>query len=344
MAENPILVLIQGDTPGQRWELHTTRVITIGRSARNTIQLMNPTVSRFHCEIAYSNGLWYLTDLNSRKGTYLNGQALEEREVLKSGDVIRITSNLLRFTNAKELDEIEADPDELGEDGIDLMEGRFAKEALKIESKARIKEKIYSYLKESKYWAKSVAVPIFAIILSFIISNSILGFADSRVGQRREEIRRNRMEAANDLQGVKQEIKMFKDNASEYARILENLAQIIEKHKAYPEAVKALELYFTVENSYFQYSMESVNNDILEEDYSSARDKIVKTASLIRNDDLKARIRAEMRNLSEIAGPELDPPHTEPEEAIKDTVEDDIPARMPDEEELLDRLERPPLF
>ena len=53
----PVMIMIQGNDPGARWGLQETRVITIGRSSRNCISLTNPSVSRFHCEISYINGL-----------------------------------------------------------------------------------------------------------------------------------------------------------------------------------------------------------------------------------------------------------------------------------------------
>lgn len=98
----PFLIVIQGKDPGSRYKLPETRVTSIGRSSQNQISLVNPTVSRFHCEIAYSNGLWYITDLNSKAGTRLNGDEIDQREQLESGDVIRIGSTLLKFEMAHE--------------------------------------------------------------------------------------------------------------------------------------------------------------------------------------------------------------------------------------------------
>jgi len=96
-AKVPVLIMIQGHEPGVRWELEETRVTTIGRSSRNQINLLSPSVSRFHCEISYINGLWYVADLNSKKGTFLNGRRVVEREVLRPGDVIRLSQNVLKF-------------------------------------------------------------------------------------------------------------------------------------------------------------------------------------------------------------------------------------------------------
>jgi hypothetical protein len=97
-----VLIVIQGRDPGSRFRLPENRVTSIGRSSQNRISLVNPTISRFHCEIAFSNGDWYLTDLNSKAGTRLNGRHMRNRKRLDSGDVIRIGSTVLKFEFAEE--------------------------------------------------------------------------------------------------------------------------------------------------------------------------------------------------------------------------------------------------
>ncbi len=59
------------------YRLPENRVTTIGRSTRNSIVVVNPDVSRFHCELSYVNGRWELHDLNSKKGTIVNGEGLD---------------------------------------------------------------------------------------------------------------------------------------------------------------------------------------------------------------------------------------------------------------------------
>ena len=96
-GKTPVIIMLQGDEPGARWKLQENRVTTVGRSSRNEISLVHPSISRFHCEISYINGLWYLADLNSRKGTVLNGVPVTDREVLKPGDIVRLSKNVLKF-------------------------------------------------------------------------------------------------------------------------------------------------------------------------------------------------------------------------------------------------------
>ncbi len=89
--------MIQGPDPGSLYKLPDNRVTTIGRSSRNTVKLLTSSVSRFHCEISCVDGDWELRDLNSRRGTVVNDQRVSERHLLRPGDIIRLSSVLLRF-------------------------------------------------------------------------------------------------------------------------------------------------------------------------------------------------------------------------------------------------------
>jgi hypothetical protein len=96
-GRQPVLIVIQGPEPGIIYRLPDNRVTTIGRSMRNSIVVVNPSVSRFHCELSYVNGRWELHDLNSRKGTIVNGEALDGSRRLIPGDIIRMSSAVFRF-------------------------------------------------------------------------------------------------------------------------------------------------------------------------------------------------------------------------------------------------------
>lgn len=54
-------------------------------------RIINPLVSRIHSQVDYVDKSYYLTDLNSTNGTYLNGQRLEPRQQIKltPGDYIQ---------------------------------------------------------------------------------------------------------------------------------------------------------------------------------------------------------------------------------------------------------------
>ena len=64
--------------------------LTIGRDADNDAVIDHPVVSRFHAQIRRRDGSFYLVDLNSTNGTFINGKQIKGKRVLRAGDVIRI--------------------------------------------------------------------------------------------------------------------------------------------------------------------------------------------------------------------------------------------------------------
>ena len=64
-------------------------VFTIGRKAENDLQLLSDTVSRQHAEILFENDTFYLIDVGSKRGSYVNDQRIE-RCALQHQDRIRI--------------------------------------------------------------------------------------------------------------------------------------------------------------------------------------------------------------------------------------------------------------
>ena len=61
--------------------------ITIGREASNGIAIVDPSVSRKHCQLSAQDGRFRVRDLDSRNGTLVNGAAIEQRD-LQHGDEI----------------------------------------------------------------------------------------------------------------------------------------------------------------------------------------------------------------------------------------------------------------
>src|SRR5580698_2805218 len=69
-------------------------VMLIGRNTTCDIRLQEESVSTRHAVIFQAAGRYYIRDLNSRTGTYLNGQSIHQEEI-HFGDHIRIgDSNL----------------------------------------------------------------------------------------------------------------------------------------------------------------------------------------------------------------------------------------------------------
>ncbi len=70
---------------------------TVGRNPRCTIAFLGEkSISSQHCLIFYENGKFFIRDLNSTNGVYLNGKKVEESE-LKDGDIIKLGLKKLKF-------------------------------------------------------------------------------------------------------------------------------------------------------------------------------------------------------------------------------------------------------
>lgn len=72
-----------------RISLNPDNPITIGRTPKNDIVVSSLTVSRRHATIACENNCFVIRDLNSRNGTFLNGNLITEAKLL-DGDIIKI--------------------------------------------------------------------------------------------------------------------------------------------------------------------------------------------------------------------------------------------------------------
>lgn len=55
----------------------------------------NPAISRVHCKITFSQGRYYLTDMASANGTYVNQQKLEKQQTVEinSGDYLKLANS-----------------------------------------------------------------------------------------------------------------------------------------------------------------------------------------------------------------------------------------------------------
>lgn len=74
-------------------------VVTVGRAPDSIVQLNSNGVSRQHAKIVTDGKNYYLVDLKSGNGTYLNGNRLapEEKNLLEFGDTISIDAFELKF-------------------------------------------------------------------------------------------------------------------------------------------------------------------------------------------------------------------------------------------------------
>jgi adenylate cyclase len=63
------------------------KCLLVGRRLSCEVHLPNMTVSARHCELALTNDYWFVRDLESRNGTYVNGKRVSQSR-LEAGDLI----------------------------------------------------------------------------------------------------------------------------------------------------------------------------------------------------------------------------------------------------------------
>lgn len=96
-----LLRYILPDGNEKEFKIEQTK-ITIGRGLDVDLALKDRIASRLHCCIEYmDNGSWYIRDLHSRNGTYVNGEQVQHQQ-LKMGDRIRVGDTSLVFESASQ--------------------------------------------------------------------------------------------------------------------------------------------------------------------------------------------------------------------------------------------------
>ncbi len=88
LDEHAVLIVRQQRRPVRTFALDPTKVIHAGRSGTvNTVAIDDPSVSGQHFKIVPKDGEFYILDLDSTNGTYVNGERIKFRK-LKSGDTV----------------------------------------------------------------------------------------------------------------------------------------------------------------------------------------------------------------------------------------------------------------
>jgi len=76
----------------------TDKVVTIGRSPANTIQIIDNAASRKHCMIKKDpEDTYTLVDMGSANGTMVNGERVASEHSLEPEDRIKIGKTILVF-------------------------------------------------------------------------------------------------------------------------------------------------------------------------------------------------------------------------------------------------------
>jgi len=83
------LIVLAGAKEGTQIPLKKDKFV-IGRASECTLRAGSSAISRRHCAIVRKDDDWFVRDLGSRNGTFLNDQAVAEPTLLKVGDELRV--------------------------------------------------------------------------------------------------------------------------------------------------------------------------------------------------------------------------------------------------------------
>jgi len=100
MSEATLLV-IQGPNQGDRYRI-ASEAMRIGRGTQNQIRILDTEISRQHAVVSLIDDRWKLTDRNSSNGTFVNGSAVQQCDLM-TGDQIQLGRTVLLFTEAPEV-------------------------------------------------------------------------------------------------------------------------------------------------------------------------------------------------------------------------------------------------
>ena len=90
------LTVLSGINVGCAYDLLAQDTL-VGRDTKCDIVIGDAKISREHARLIFGNGVWFLLDLSSANGTFLNGQKVIGQHRLASGDKIKIGDTVLVF-------------------------------------------------------------------------------------------------------------------------------------------------------------------------------------------------------------------------------------------------------
>ena len=96
-----IVIESPGGDPEQGRSFDLDAITTLGRDVNNAIVVDDPFASAEHAVLTYRGRSWYVEDLGSTNGTYVNGRVVGEVAPLGFGDEVAIGQVRLRLERAR---------------------------------------------------------------------------------------------------------------------------------------------------------------------------------------------------------------------------------------------------
>ena len=90
------LVAMNPPKKGQHYPLSLSPVY-VGRTESNDIIVEGASVSNQHGRLYFEEGQFWIEDLDSTNGTYVNGERITKKKQLKDEDLIKIGATIFKF-------------------------------------------------------------------------------------------------------------------------------------------------------------------------------------------------------------------------------------------------------
>lgn len=93
------IVVLNGHNRGE-WYTIGKRAFVFGRDSKLLAQIKDACVSRRHMEVRFesSDGRYYVVDMDSHNGVFLNSERVMKFKMLHEGDLVQIGHTLMAFT------------------------------------------------------------------------------------------------------------------------------------------------------------------------------------------------------------------------------------------------------
>jgi pSer/pThr/pTyr-binding forkhead associated (FHA) protein len=93
----PSAVLVHGPDGQKPSTVRLAGATDVGRAESCTITVDDTYVSQHHARFFERDGAWYIEDLGSTNGTYLNDQRVTQAAEVQAGDVVRLGKTVLEL-------------------------------------------------------------------------------------------------------------------------------------------------------------------------------------------------------------------------------------------------------
>lgn len=97
------VIVIYGGELGRRFPL-ASAPFEIGRSANNDLFIDEESASRHHARLTFDGQGYWVADLGSTNGTYVNDERLRSQRRLADGDRVRIGRSILKFMTGENIE------------------------------------------------------------------------------------------------------------------------------------------------------------------------------------------------------------------------------------------------